>query len=267
MAASEERQGLGADSESRLVSLCIDYELGLLDPGGRAELEQKLAEGDPAAAEAMAEARESLGAVALATEPVVPEPALKQRLFEQIEEPAPQAKLPIPQPAARVPRWAALGWAVAAAMVAFVFFNQRQSDELRQALAVIEERQASLEQSNDRYRKLFDILSAQETRTIQLEAPDRARIRAFWNDQSGLALTAEGLRAPARGRAFQLWAIPKQGAPVSIEVFRPDEDDRALIFANPTIASAESQALAITEEDAAGAQQPTSDPIWMGSLQ
>jgi anti-sigma-K factor RskA len=101
---------------------------------------------------------------------------------------------------------------------------------------------------------------------VSLEAADRADIRAFWNDQSGLALTAEGLKAPERGRAFQLWAIPTEGAPVSIDVFRPDEDDRALIFAQPTIASAQSQALAITEEDADGAEQPTSNPIWVGPL-
>ena len=60
-------------------------------------------------------------------------------------------------------------------MVAFVFFNQRQSDQLRDALAVIEERQVSLEQSNDRYRKLFDILSAQETRSIHSKPPTGPR--------------------------------------------------------------------------------------------
>ena len=132
---------------------------------------------------------------------------------------------------------------------------------------MIEERQAVLEQSNDRYRKLVEILSAQDSRTIDLEAPDRARLRAFWSDRYGLALTAEGLRAPERGRAFQLWAIPKQGPPVRIESFRPDEDDRALIFASPAMASAGCLALAITEEDAAGAEQPAGDPIWRGALQ
>jgi len=160
-----------------------------------------------------------------------------------------------------------LGWALAAALVAFVFVSNQRSADLRNALEVIEQRQAALEQTNDRYRKLFEILSAPGTRAVSLEAADRADIRAFWNDQSGLALTAEGLAAPERGRAFQLWAIPKEGAPVSIDVFRPDADDKALIFAQPAIASAESQALAITEEDAAGAEQPTSNPIWVGPLQ
>ena len=266
MRSDQQQRTDGGSEQNRLFDLCAQLELGTLEPAERREIEDLLDRGDQAALAARAAARETLGTLASTAEPMIPPPVLKQQLFERIEEPSPQPGEETPAPAPRMPRWAALGWAVAAALVAFVFVSNQQSDELRRALEVIEQRQAALEQTNDRYRRLFEILAAPGTRSISLEAADRADIRAFWNDQTGLALTAEGLTAPERGRAYQLWAIPNEGAPVSIEVFRPDADDRALIFAEPTIASAESQALAITEEEAAGAEQPTSDPIWVGPL-
>lgn len=264
--AIDDQQGRESEQD-RLVDLCVQLELGTLEEDERAEIEALLARRDPQAMEARAGANELLRTVAMSAQPTLPAPDLKQRLFQRIEEPAPMpADNVSPEPVVRMPKWAILGWALAAALVAFVFVSNQRSDDLQRALAVIEERQAALEQTNDRYKKLFEILAAPGTRSIELEAAGRAEIRAFWNDQSGLALTAEGLKAPERGRAFQLWAIPKEGVPVSVELFRPDENDRALIFAQPTISSAESQALAITEEAAEGAEQPTSDPIWMGGL-
>ena len=74
MAASEERRGQRAGGEDRLVALCIDYELGVLTGEERSEIEALLTEGDPEAEEAMAQAREALGAVALGSEPVLPAP-------------------------------------------------------------------------------------------------------------------------------------------------------------------------------------------------
>ncbi len=266
MATDERQQEDGGEGQDRLFALCTALELGALEGAERREIEQLLESADPAALAALAAARESLGAVGESAAPSLPPPALKQQLFEEIEEPAPQAAVEPPTPAVRIPKWAALGWALAAALMAFVFVSNQRSDDLERALEVIEQQQASLDQTNDRYKKRFEILAAPGTRSIELEAAGRAQIRAFWNDRTGLALTAEGLKAPDRGRAFQLWAIPTEGAPVSIEIFRPDENDRALIFAQPTISSAESQALAITEEAAQGAEQPTSNPIWMGGL-
>lgn len=266
MATDDRQSWNGDEGRDRLFALCTDLELGMLEGSERREIEELLNSEDPAALSALASARECLGALGESADPSLPPPTLKQQMFEQIEEPAPGAAAAPPTPTVRVPKWAALGWAVAAAMVAFVLVSNQRSSDLERALEVIEQQQASLEQTNDRYQKLFEILAAPGTRSIELEAAGRAEIRAFWNDQTGLAVTAEGLEAPERGRAFQLWAIPNEGAPVSVEIFRPDENDRALIFAQPTISSAESQALAITEEAAEGAEQPTSDPIWMGGL-
>lgn len=256
----------GAEAQDRLLDLCVQLELGLIGEAEREEISELLDVRDPDALQALAEARDTLGAVAGAAEAQNPPPEIKQRLFDRIAEPAPRTAAASAPAGIRMPRWAALGWAAAAALIAFVYVSDQRNDDLQKALEVIEQRQAALEQTNDRYRKLFDILAAPGTRSVSLEAADRADIRAFWNDQSGLALTAEGLAAPERGRAFQLWAIPKEGAPVSIDIFRPLADETALIFAEPAIASAEAQALAITEEDAAGAEQPTSNPIWVGPL-
>jgi anti-sigma-K factor RskA len=260
---------LRAGDDERLFDLCIQLELGMLDHAERDEITDLLEAQNPAALAAQRLARETLGAVGESVGPVVPPPELKQRVFDGIEEPAPEVSAEPPQqaePSIRIPRWAALGWAAAAALAAFVFVSNQQSAELRRAVNVIEERQAALEQANDRYRKLFAILAAPGARTVWLESPDRPAIRVVWSDRMGLALATEGLAAPARGRAYQLWAIPDDGVPVSIEIFRPDADERALIFANPAIVSAECQALTITEEDAGGADQPASDPIWTGLL-
>ena len=72
MEENERRRGFGAGDDDRLLELCFRHELDLLTGDERHELEALLAEGDEQALEALARARDLLGAVALGAEPRTP---------------------------------------------------------------------------------------------------------------------------------------------------------------------------------------------------
>ena len=74
---------------------------------------------------------------------------------------------------------------------------------------------------------------------------------------------------PPSNRTLQLWLIPKTpGAkPMPSMMWRPDANGNfMLMVANPPESMRDVKALAVTEEPAGGSPQPTSAPMWLGSV-
>ncbi len=110
-----------------------------------------------------------------------------------------------------------------------------------------------------------------------LAAPDLARIdlagqpvapsataRAYWSRSSGLVFTAANLPKPPPGRAYQLWVLTSQPAPISAGMLILDASGRV----NTTIATPQDiptpVAMAVTLEPEGGVPAPTGDKYLVG---
>jgi len=77
------------------------------------------------------------------------------------------------------------------------------------------------------------------------------------------------LPAPASKRTLQLWLMPNTpGAkPMPSLTLRPDWSGKFdLLVANPPESPDGTKGLAITEEPEGGSPQPTTTPIWVGTV-
>ena len=119
-------------------------------------------------------------------------------------------------------------------------------------------------------------LESQRT-VLVLAAPDLARIdlagqpaapqasaRAFWSRSRGLVFTASNLPAPPPGRAYQLWVLTAQPAPISAGMLKLDANGRATEMIDTPQDLPRPVAMAVTLEPEAGVLAPTGDKYLVG---
>jgi anti-sigma-K factor RskA len=116
-----------------------------------------------------------------------------------------------------------------------------------------------------------------QSQVAVLAAPDLARIdlagqppapsasaRAFWSRSRGLVFTASNLPAPPPGRAYQLWVLTAQPAPISAGMLRPDANGRVNARFDTPPDLPRPVAMAVTLEPEAGVPAPTGDKYLVG---
>ena len=129
---------------------------------------------------------------------------------------------------------------------------------------------ARLENDRETYQRALAILSAPDMREVILQASGKPQLRevhAYWSARLGLVLAGQRVPQPAAGRAWQLWIVPKEGAPsISAGVFHPDADGTVLMVCAPRTETHAATSLVITDEPSGGSLQPTAKPAWSGVL-
>ena len=244
------------------------YVLGALTPAERQAFESHLA----MCAECAAEVR-SLAPVAGSLAHLVPaaEPAsaVRARLLSAIS----------PYPAAagsRNPGWLALAASLALAVALGGYAGQ-----LRGRVTTLESRlrdetlraEAGERQVAEVRRTAFEA----QSQVAVLAAPDLARIdlagepaapaasaRAFWSRSRGLVFTASNLPPPPAGRAYQLWVITAQPAPISAGMLTLDASGRVHARFDMPSDIPRPVAIAVTLEPAGGVPAPTGDKYLVG---
>ncbi|HZS45182.1 MAG TPA: anti-sigma factor [Blastocatellia bacterium] len=218
----------------------------------------------------------TVGALALATAPATPSPAVKDRLLARVQS-TPQIKSsPAVAPVTiSKPKTDWRGWAVAAVLLIALggtfFYMRRQIAAQETALGQLQSyidqqstRIAADETQLGHQKALVALLDAKDTNITAL-APTGAQptvpAKVLWNpNQKSWTLVANGMPAAPADKSYQLWFIVN-GQKISGGVFKsPDEVSSQSIPAGVTSADV----IAITLEKAGGSPQPEGPIILAG---
>lgn len=246
------------------------YALGSLDAAERGELEAHLRTGCPECAKALEEARWLVSQLAHLAPEAAPSDILKGRLMRQVRLDARSTR-----PRSGIAFWM---WAAVAAVLLFAFYNAWDARQLQKRIqatnqsasdALAEQQKLQEQLATARHEAM--ILTDPKSVKIMLPASDKKmpQLEAMWHEKMGLLVMGHKLPMPAGNRTLQLWLIPKKpGAkPMPSMMLRPDADGNfMLMVSNPPEGMHDTAALAITEEPAGGSLQPTSAPMWLGSI-
>jgi len=234
------------------------YALGALDEGERAPFEAHLADCPRCRAE-VTTLRDTLGLLAQAAPGMEPAPGLRDRVLAEARRVRPLGRRP-----ARGP-WllAAASLALAAALGAG-FARQRAA--ARGVAATLAEARRLLAARDSTLAALL----SPDVHVVSLAATGRPpTVRVFWNqDRSLFVVMAFDLPAAPAGRTYQLWALAKDAAPVSMGVFNSGSDGRATLLipvAGGVLGLGLVEACALTEEPVGGSPGPTETPRLVGT--
>ena len=240
------------------------YVLGALTPAERLAFEAHLAECAICAAEVRSLAPVTAGLARLVPE-AEPAPQVKERLLAAIAKPS---------------AWS-VSWLATAASVALAVVLGGYSAQLRARVAGLESQlreatrraEASEGQVAEARRVAFDA----QSQVAILAAPDLARIdlagqpvaptaaaRAFWSRTRGLVFTASNLPAPPPGRAYQLWVLTAQPAPISAGMLVVDASGRVTARFDTPLDLPRPVAMAVTLEPEGGVPAPTGEKYLVG---
>jgi anti-sigma-K factor RskA len=110
-----------------------------------------------------------------------------------------------------------------------------------------------------RMRQVIDLLNDPQTKAVTFAPGPRGRVLV--NKDRGVLLIVNNLPSLPEGKTFELWVIPKGGAPRAAGLFKADAGGSAVHVASGTIDVATLGAVAVSVEPEAGSQAPTTTPI------
>ena len=153
------------------------------------------------------------------------------------------------------------GWVAALAAAGLLIVTLWLSLEMRNTDRELTEARRTLQQSvadRDRLEQAFTFLNQPETRQVNFgqgqPAPPRGNF--FLNPRMGVLLIASNLPALPAGKAYEMWVIPKGGAPRPAGLFQSGTQGTALhILTGPVDPNV---TVAVTVEPDSGSPAPTS---------
>lgn len=225
------------------------YALGLADGEEKEEADAHLARGCESCSKSLRDAL-VLNAMVLSSAPDAAPPArLKRRVMASIGVER------------RSWSWAAALAAVCMLVVALWLGEQ----ERQRSTELAEARHTLMQVSADRDRMLAALSFLNQPETVQVgfgkgqPAPPRGNV--FVNQRSGVLLIASNLPRLGPGQMFEMWVIPKGGAPRPAGMFQSNDSGAAFhILAGPVDMSTMGM-IAVTVEPEAGSAAPTTTPI------
>ena len=246
---------------------CEIYALSALDGQEREEFEAHLASGCAVCAAYIRQTRETLLLLDHSLKPLLPPPAIRPKVFEQI---TPKQYAPHVE---EYRWWSARHWwfigagsFAAAAVVLALTWNisntRSELERLKSQLAAIQSESAQKDE-------LIQFLSEPEVRSIQLaglEAAPKAKGKLFWNPATrrGLLMTF-GLPKTAADKAYELWGIAGN-EPVPAGVFQVDDRGQPRFHVSQLADGRNFEKFAVTLEPAAGVAKPSGPMVLLGTL-
>jgi len=241
--------------------LAAPYALGALAPEERRAFEAHLAGCDACRAEVGSFA-EVAGLLAYGAPSAEPPVGLRDRVLAEARRVRPIA----PAPRRRAPA----AWLAAAAALLLAVAAGVEAWRLAGDVRALEHRMAVLDSTIAVADSTLAMLTGPQVHVVSLAATGRApSARVFWNHARGrfIVLAFDLPPAPA-GRAYQLWAIAKGQAPMSMGTFNTDANGRATVVlpvAREIAVLGFIDNCGLTEEPVGGSPQPTESPRLLGA--
>jgi anti-sigma-K factor RskA len=216
--------------------------------------------------------RNDLGLLGLSAVGPRPPVRSKERLMRAIAaEPRGSSSALSPVGAPRRTFW--LAWVPAAIALAAIIFaiglkqtNRSLNDQLAELRNRYNDQKIQLTQAQEHMRLLLapDAVHVSLTPPKAGKQPNATAIVS--PSQNRMTLMASNLPPVPPGKAYELWVIPPQGAPVAAGVFKPDEHGNAMMLDHRMPAGVQAKTFALTVEDEAGSDKPTSPIVIVGSM-
>ena len=247
------------------------YALGALDAGDRASFEAHLAECDECR-KAVADYRNGAGLLvhAVATGRPSDGDALRRRVVREASGVRPLSTAESLRSSRAEVRRPFAPWLAAAACLLIAVSSgvawrrtQREAERLTLDLASA---RAGIAARDSTIAAFF----GPEVHVVSLSEPQqKPQMRVFWNHTRNLFIvTAFNVPRTPEGKTYQLWAMVKGKAPISMGTFKTDAAGRAtalLQVASSVIDAGHIDDCALTVEPDGGSLQPTENPRLIGA--
>lgn len=220
------------------------YALDIAEEPERGEIRAHLNRGCEVCMAGVKRALETAALIGTTAPPAQPSSALRRRILASVGSDR------------RGPGWTAV-WAMAAAFCVIITF----------LLLVLQSRQRYVGEAL-RSRAALAILYGPSTVETSFGGaqPRPPQGKVFVNPGRGVLLIASNLPRTAADKIYEMWLIPKGAKPVPAGLFQSQADGSAMHVRPGTVDLASTSAVAVTVENQAGADQPTTTPLIVASL-
>jgi len=213
--------------------------------------------------------RSDLGLLALSTAGARPPARSKDRLMRAI---AAEPRGGVSREPERVPRrglsWGLIPAVIALGLLVAVGNLWRQNGELRdnfaKMAALYQNTTTQLAQTEEKLRLLSAPDAMQVSLSPQPQKPMPHATAIYSPSMKRCMLMASNLAPLPPGKAYELWLIPMEGAPMPAGLFWPDEKGNAVMMDHKMEQGVVAKAFAVTMEDATGSEKPTSPILIIG---
>jgi anti-sigma-K factor RskA len=232
------------------------YALGLAEEPERGEIRAHLNRKCEVCMTGVKEALEVAALLGTTAPPAEPSAKLRRRILASVGVE--------PRRFSWAPVWAA---ATALALVAAIYFA-REDQRLTADAALLRQQMSSTVNELTRLTEAFAIINGPETKEASFgnAQPQPPKGRVFVNPAQGVLLIASNLPPAPAGKLYEMWTLPKAGKPVPAGLFQSRTDGSALHVRPGALDVPATAAVAVTVENEAGADQPTSTPIIVAPL-
>lgn len=239
------------------------HALNVLEGDERAVLEKHLEE-CAACRRELNQLRGDMALMAMSTAGPVPPQRARQRLLEAVASEPRRAVAP-----ARRGWWTLVPWLAAAALAVGLVALWLQKSDLERRIAVLQNQSAQQQAELQRAREVVSTLTATDAMRVTLVAtktPPQPEGKAIYvRDRSSLIFLASNLRPLPLQKAYELWLIPINGAPIPAGTFKPDAHGSATVINPPLPPGVKAKAFAITIEPESGSSAPTMPILMIGA--
>jgi anti-sigma-K factor RskA len=239
------------------------YALDIAEEPHRGEIREHLQRGCEVCMAGVRNSLEMAALIGTTAPPTQPSEQLRRRILASIgaeDRPARERRSGL------LPAWT-VGLAIAAVLLVAGFLALSTRRYAQEAASLRDQLHKDTDQIA-RLTEAFSILSGPHTIEASFGGvqPQPPQGKVFVNPSQGVLLIASNLPRTAADKIYEMWLIPKGANPVPAGLFQSQDDGNAMHVRPGMVDVTSTAAVAVTVENAAGANQPTTTPLIVASL-